>query len=164
MHPVVSFQHDVYGRVEDGECGGTRQDGVSVGISRAYRLHCCTACSGAALQEGVQVGAECSECPPAEQTEGTTPAGDGRCSPCLAGPFAAADCTFRPADDFLFQRFGHLLCRQFRESAGERLFCLFRDCFLFHVRFAIRAASFFLIRKSFTLMFPSVWPVTAASS
>ena len=33
---------------------------------------------------------------------------------------------------------------------------------LFPVRFAIRAASFFLIRKSFTLMLPSVWPVTAA--
>lgn len=161
MHPVVSFQHDVDGRVEDGECGGTRQDGVSVEISRAYRLH---RMFRRCFAEGGQVGAECSECPPAEQTEGATPAGDGRRSPCLAGPFAAADCTFRPADDFLFQRFGHLLCRQFCESAGERLFCLFRDCFLFHVRFAIRAASFFLIRKSFTLMFPSVWPVTAASS
>ena len=133
-------------------------------IPQAYRLHRCNACSGDALQEGAQVGTEHNERSASEQAEGRSPDGNGRCSPYLAGPFAAADCTFRPPDDVLFQGFGHLLYRQFRESAGQCLFCPFRDCFLFPVRFDIRAASFFLIRKSFTLMLPSVCPVTAANS
>ena len=59
-------------------------------IPQAYRLHRCNACSGDALQEGAQVGTEHNERSASEQAEGRSPDGNGRCSPYLAGPFAAA--------------------------------------------------------------------------
>ena len=102
-------------------------------IPQAYRLHRCNACSGDALQEGAQVGTEHNERSASEQAEGRSPDGNGRCSPYLAGPFAAADCTFRPPDDVLFQGFGHLLYRQFaslRDNASSALSGIV-SCFMF---------------------------------